>query len=232
MSKPLPEKVYHAIRERIVSGELQPGARLDFKKMSAELGVSTTPLREAMNKLATEGLVELLPRLGALVKRMDPQEAVEIFGVREAVEGYAAERAAMLMNAEQLDELGDILAAMKRLVEDFKIAPEEHLAEAAEKRFLELDRAFHLHIIDATGNRRMTKLLADTQVLESVFRPHRIVHDLSVIEDAWSAHQAIYLAIRKRDPERARAEMSAHIRKSLENTLNANRKARTNSWLS
>lgn len=231
MSEPLPEKVYHAIRERIVSGELQPGARLDFKKMSGELGVSTTPLREAMNKLATEGLVELMPRLGALVKRMEPQEAVEIFGVREAVEGFAAERAAMLMNAEQLNELGDILADMKRLVEEFKADPEEHLTEVSEKRFLDLDRAFHLHIIDASGNRRLTKLLADTQVLESVFRPHRIVHNLSVIEDAWSAHHAIYQAIRKRDPEKARIEMGNHIRKSLENTLNANRKARTNSWL-
>ncbi len=232
MSSPLPEKVYHAIRERIISGDLQPGTRLEFKKMSVELGVSTTPLREAMNKLATEGLVELLPRLGALVKRMDPQEAVEVFGVREAVESYAAERAAMLMSDEQLTELGDILAAMKRLVEDSKTQPDEPLAEAAEKRFLDLDRAFHLHIIDATGNRRLTKLLADTQVLERVFRPHRIVHNLTVIEEAWAAHDAIFRAIRKRDPEKARAEMGSHIRKSLENTLNANRKARTNSWLS
>lgn len=232
MAEPLPEKVYHAIRERIVNGELQPGTRLEFKKMSAELGVSTTPLREAMNKLATEGLVELLPRLGALVKRMDPQEAIEVFGVREAVESYSAERAAMLMNDEQLTELGDILSAMKRLVEAFKAEPDEQLAEATEKRFLDLDRAFHLHIIDATGNRRLTKLLADTQVLERVFRPHRIVHNLSVIEDAWSAHNAIYQAIRKRDADKARTEMANHIRKSLENTLNANRKARTSNWLS
>ncbi|WAC18439.1 GntR family transcriptional regulator [Luteolibacter sp. SL250] len=232
MSEPLPEKVYHAIRDRIASGDLQPGERLEFKKMSAELGVSTTPLREAMNKLAMEGLVELHPRLGAVVKRMEPQEAVELFGVREAVEGYAAERAAMLMSGEQVVELGDILAAMKRLIETFKSGKARQLSEAGEKKFLDLDRAFHLHIIDATGNRRLTKLLSETQILERVFRPHRIAHDLAVIEDAWSAHSAIHQAIRNRDPEAARAAMTAHIRRSLEATLSADRKARTSTWLS
>lgn len=232
MSEPLPEKVYQSIRARIASGELQPGERLEFKKMSAELGVSTTPLREAMNKLASEGLVELLPRLGALVKRMEPQEAVELFGLREAVEVYAAERAAQLMDESQITELGEIVTAMKRLVESFKSGKTKQLSAVAEKKFLEMDRAFHLHIIEATSNRRLAKLLTEAQVLERVFRPHRIAHDLDVIEDACAAHHAIHQALQQRDGEKARKEMAAHIRKSLEVTLKAERKARSGSWLS
>ena len=68
MATLLPEKIYNHLRTKLLAGELPPGARLDYKKISTEMGVSTTPVREAMGKLASEGLVDLIPRAGAIVR--------------------------------------------------------------------------------------------------------------------------------------------------------------------
>src|SRR6478735_10793417 len=116
MATLLPEKIYNHLRTKLLAGELPPGARLDYKKISAEMGVSTTPVREAMGKLASEGLVELVPRAGAIVRKLGAQEAVQLYGVREAIETYAAAKAAEKISEARLQQLEGLLTKMRGLI--------------------------------------------------------------------------------------------------------------------
>src|SRR6187402_1795812 len=96
---------YDQIRTRLLAGEFTPGTRLDFQQLAKEIGVSTTPVREAISQLASEGLVRLVPRLGAVVPQLDREETQELYGVREAMETHAASKCATVMSSAHLAEL-------------------------------------------------------------------------------------------------------------------------------
>ncbi len=219
MATLLPEKIYNHLRTKLLAGELPPGARLDYKKISNEMGVSTTPVREAMGKLASEGLVDLIPRAGAIVRKLGAQEAIQLYGVREAIETYAAAKAAEKISDARLNHLQGLLGKMRLLLtKSFSngnsLMTGEHLAE-----FLQSDLTFHMTIIEAAGNPRLTKLAGDSHIHSRIFGVERFGHNQELMEEADRTHCAIFDALKKRDASKASGLVSQHITRSLELTL-------------
>ena len=219
MATLLPEKIYNHLRTKLLAGELPPGARLDYKKISSEMGVSTTPVREAMGKLASEGLVELVPRAGAIVRKLGAQEAVQLYGVREAIETYAAAKAAEKISDARINHLEGLLSKMRMLLnksfsDGNNLMTGEHLSE-----FLQSDLTFHMIIIEAAGNPRLTKLAGDSHIHSRIFGVERFGHNQELMEEADKTHRAIFDSLKKHDASRASSLVAQHIKRSLELTL-------------
>jgi DNA-binding GntR family transcriptional regulator len=119
---PLNKMVADAIRERILAGEFEPGERLAEEALSAELGVSRMPVREALRQLAAEGIVTIEPRRGASVTAYTPQQVQELVEVRATLESLNAKLAARRKDPEQIAELQRVLAAGARINEKTDLA--------------------------------------------------------------------------------------------------------------
>ena len=192
MATLLPEKIYNHLRTKLLAGELPPGARLDYKKISTEMGVSTTPVREAMGKLASEGLVDLVPRAGAIVRKLGAQEAVQLYGVREAIETYAAVKAAEKISEARLQNLENLLTKMRSLITK-SFSPTTNLMTGENlSEFLHSDLAFHMTIIEAAGNPRLTKLAGDSHIHSRIFGVERFGHNQELMEEADEIHRSIF----------------------------------------
>lgn len=221
MSPSRTHRSYRQIRQRLLNGEFAPGTRLDFKKLAAELGVSTTPVREAVGQLASEGLLQLVPRLGAVVPKLSREETVELYGVREAMETYAAAKAAETITPSRLAELLGFVERMEVLVVKFSTPRKPNLEGQPLRDFLAADLAFHMTIIEAAGNHRLTKLAGDSHAHARIFAAERLLHDPELLDEALRQHRAIYQALVAHDGEESRRQVGRHIQRSLERTLSA-----------
>ena len=219
MKEPLPKKVHAALRTRLFEGTLPPGTRLDYKQLAQELGVSTTPVREAVTQLASEGFVELVPRLGAVVRSLNRTNAQELYEVREALECCAAEKASERMSLRQLDQLRENLAAMREGAESLAKAHRPKLEADSLRRFLDADLAFHQTILAGARNQTLTRTLKDSYIQNRIFLADRGSHDPYRIKVSCEQHGAILEALEKRDPAAAAKAMREHIRTSLQFTL-------------
>src|SRR3989441_8289665 len=108
------QRVYEYLREEILSERLQPGTELQEVALSEELGVSRGPIREAIGRLAAEGLVTVRPRRGALVRSLSKDEFLELYQVREALEMMAVRLAVPKLQASDLGQLGERIGSMRR----------------------------------------------------------------------------------------------------------------------
>jgi DNA-binding GntR family transcriptional regulator len=214
---------YDEIRRRLLAGDFAPGTRLDFQKLAVELGVSTTPVREAISQLASEGLLQLVPRLGAVVPTLSREEVIELYGVREAMECYAAAKAAETISPARLAEVRGFVERMEGIVTKFFGQKKLQLEGQALRDFLAADLAFHMTIIEAAGNHRLTKLAADSHAHARIFAADRLSHDRGLLEEAIHQHRAIYEALARHDGEEARRQIALHIERSLDHTLAAHR---------
>lgn len=221
MSSTRTQQSYDEIRRRLLAGDFSPGTRLDFQKLAAELGVSTTPVREAISQLASEGLLQLVPRLGAIVPTLSREEIIELYGVREAMESYAAIKAADGITPSRLAELRGFVERMEAVGTKFFGQKKAFLEGQALRDFLSADLAFHMTIIEAAGNHRLTKLAADSHAHSRIFAADRLKHHRDLLDEALRQHRAIYEALARHDGEEARRQVALHIERSLEHTLAA-----------
>ena len=207
--RPLHEETVDRLRDLIVQGELAPGSRLNERVLTARLGVSRTPLREAIKLLATEGLVDLLPNRGAVVAPIDPARIAETLTVMGALESLAGE----LVCAQASDEsLADIRALHY-----------EMLAMHARRDldgYFRYNQAIHLKIVEASGN----SVLAQTyRQLNANVRRVRYMANLS--PERWDAavreHEAILAALSGRDAARLKRLLRDHLAAKLASVLEA-----------
>ena len=231
MSTLLPEKVYHQLRRQLLAGEKTPGSRLDYRKISEEMGVSTTPVREAMSKLASEGFVDLVPRAGAIVREFGRQEAEHLYGVREAIETYAAAKAAEKISTATLSQLESLLGRMGGLIKQTAAKGNGLMSGDTLVSFLEADLAFHMTIIEAAGNPRLVKLAGDSHIHSRIFGVERFGHAQELIEEADHIHRLIFDALRHRAGSKASELVARHIHRSLELTLAHFDHGHSNSWI-
>ena len=211
----LQDHAYEHVREQICSGAYLPGMRLDYRVVGQEIGVSTTPVREAMRRLENEGLVELVPRLGAVVKKLDREEMRELYGVREAIESYAASKSDTISQM-QLDRMGEYVAEMDRLIAAWTGEHTTPMVGDTLHRFLELDWKFHQMIIEAAGNRRLLRIVETCHVMTRIFYADRADHHAKRLKQANEHHHQILDLLRQHDGEGARRKVIEHVRGSLE----------------
>ncbi len=215
MRNPNTIQAYQYLRKKIVSGEFPPGSFLSAQSISKEIGVSRTPMREALRQLECEDMVTIVPKLGATVTNYSREEFQELLGFREALELYAVSRAATLRQAQHLAELQDIIENMRvetnRIVKTKKGAAD--LSELSN-----LDMRFHRVIFTAAGNQMVMERYERANILQRMMTlavPRgSLPEDLTSKENIMSVfeeHVAIFEAIRDQDPDRARKAMARHI---------------------
>ena len=185
---PLRTQVVAILREAILTCRLEPGAVLNERELAEQLGVSKTPVREALSLLNHEGLVQILPRQAYVVTPITVRDVHESFDLRVILEGAAAELAAARITDAELAAL------------DAVVAGEAHTEAVAET--LERNVSFHSLIARASGNERLTALIE--RLLGEMPR-------LISVGYVVGEHEHVLGALRERNPERARDAMRAHI---------------------
>lgn len=198
------EQVYRYLRDAIVKGELKPGERLVEQVIAEELGLSKTPVREAITRLEREGLVTTLPQRRSEVRRLSEKDVEDLMELRALLEAFAAKKAAERCDEESLAELEGCLAAM-----------EEALADGDLERYKSEDLAFHELILEKAGS----QLLA--QVLARIRNQISLVMSTSVQvpgrpQASLAEHRAILQAIQARCGEETEDLTRAHLEATAE----------------
>lgn len=199
----------------LVQGRLEPGMQLVNRKLADEIGMSMTPIREAVTRLASEGLVEHVPGAGAFVRRISRQELAELYDVREALEPVAAAQAAEHATAGEIAELRAVADDSFRLIREIAAAGAGHASGLQMSRWLESDRRFHEVVFRASRNRWLSKIATDMKLLAFGFSPQRHVPDLLTVSSAvvtWRSHRRLIRALARRNAAAAAAVVRDHVR--------------------
>ena len=197
--KPLREVVFNTLREAIISGELKPGERLMEVKLAEKMGVSRTPVREAIRKLELEGLVSMLPRKGAHVAELSAKDIMDVLEVRATLDGMATSLAAERITDEEIKDLSHIQVQFEGYT--YK----ENLQGSIKK-----DVEFHELIYRASRNERLIQISSN---LREQIQRFRVIYmkDYSNPKDLIKEHQCILEAISRHDVEGAKRYAQIHI---------------------
>lgn len=212
--KPLRDVVFENLREAILEGRLKPGQRLMEVQLAEQLGVSRTPVREAIRKLELEGLVVMLPRKGAYVANVSLKDVIDVLEIRASLEGLAASLAAERINEIDLDKV-------YKIAEEFRQSTMNGDIEQSLKKDVE----FHECIFKATNNKKLHQVI--NSLWEQVYR-FRVTYvsdydsSLNIVEE----HKLIIDAIAKGDSELAKKYATEHIENAehfmVERAINSN----------
>ena len=220
------QQAYQHIRKNILSGKYQEQDRLREEHLAKELGLSRGPLREAISQLASEGLLEKIPGLGVYVKQNGQEELQELYEVREALESFAAGKAALNVSSEDLIELERGCLEMHGLAKEFQANKSETLARQHRARWLEIDLAFHERLIGIARNDRLKKILDDFRIMSQTFREKQYDPTMANVQSylanlawAWRDHSRILRALQKGDVLSASHAMSLHIERARKRVL-------------
>ena len=196
-----------SLREAILSGRLGAGARLRQMDLAARLGISRTPIRDALGRLEQEGLIELLPHGGVRVTPLNAEQAVELYDLREVLDGLAARLAAGRAEPAALGRLERALARMARCIAQRDPGP-----------WFPAHVAFHEEIVRAADNRPLTRLSSVVRLSIRQFHP-LLLKTGRRLEDAYREHRGIFEAIAAHDGEAAERLARAHISNAKEIVL-------------
>lgn len=222
-------RAYDHLRNKLIAGEFLPGSRIPYGPIGKELGISATPVREAIGQLANEGFVELVPQLGAVVRKVGSGELTEIYELREALESYAAATAAERIEANRLKELSDQLDVMIGLTAKVRASKSGVASKRVVQQFEKADLSFHMLIIEATGNQLMVRTVGNKQLLTGIFSVERHAYNGAIMSETCSDHATILKALKAGNPGAARDAMAAHIRNGLDRSL-AQESETTHRW--
>lgn len=196
------EQAYQIIRNNILTGKLEEGERLTETRLSDDLGLSRTPIREAIGRLILEGFIERQTGYNTRVAYFPKDEAEQIYEIRRLLECYSAQRAARLATEEDIAELRRIHAAMKA-----DTPPKD---ADAYQRLTSANEAFHHTIVGAARSPRLTALMTTALDVSMVVRTYSMFSQED-LQRSLNHHQEIIQAIEARAPEWAASVMSAHL---------------------
>ena len=200
----LSQRVYEHLRDEILADHLLPGTELSEVALSKELAISRGPIREAMGRLAAEGLITMRPRRRAEVRSLTPQELIDAYQVREALEVMAVRlliRRVTEADLARLEELIDQMAA--------------HSAEGAVREFFTANVSFHELLCELSGNPKLQEVHHRLEGEIGRFQ-NRTLALRGSMDDSLTEHRAILAAVRLRDEDRAAALTAEHIRAPAE----------------
>jgi DNA-binding GntR family transcriptional regulator len=204
----LTDRLFDALQRAIVEGEIPQGSKISEPELARRHGVSRGSLREAIARLEACKLVERRPNLGARVVELNTEQLIEIFQLREALEGMAARLAAQAMTETEIDALAALLSHHQEQIE-------QEQGQAYFQKQGDLD--FHFLIVQGSKNRQLIALLCED--LYHLLRMYRVQFGMRSrrCRQAFAEHQYVLNAIRSRDPEMAELVMRQHVRASRRN---------------
>jgi len=194
---PLYQRVAERLRERIVSHAMAPGSWIDEQALTAELGISRTPLREALKVLAAEGLVTMKLRRGAYVTEVSERDLSEVFHLLALLESDAA---AVVAGQASDDEIAELAALHQRL----------EATVADRDAFFAANEAFHMRLLDIAGNRWRNQMVADLRKVMKLYRHHSLFKQ-GRLEASLKEHRKIMAALKARNATLAQQLMQQHL---------------------
>lgn len=208
-SKSLTEHAYTVLRDRVISGELAPGAEVSEPELAEQLQMSKTPVREALARLCVEGLMEAFPRRGYRVTPVTLKDMNDLFAVRGALEGMAAALAAQNLDANELDALEKLANASYIIGENVSTTT-----------FVSTNEMFHAAIARGSRNPRLYALvMSHLEQCARLFYMGTRIRDLN--PETTNDHQHIVAVLRERDSEKARLAMIQHNENTRRGLLGA-----------
>ncbi|MEW5912218.1 MAG: GntR family transcriptional regulator [Thermodesulfobacteriota bacterium] len=191
----LGDLAYKVITEMIAENRFQPGARINVEKLRKELGVSRTPVWEAINKLEQEGLVQNIPNRGVYMVELTMQDTLYLYQVREVLEGLAARLASARIDQATLDRMGKNLAKQESVVQEMDL-----------KAYTRLDNDFHAAVYEASGNPQLKETL---EMIKNKMRP-LAVRIQPILSQLYGHHLLLFEALQARDPLASEAAFKTH----------------------
>ncbi len=201
---PLRDVVFHTLRDAILKGELEPGERLMEIHLANKLGVSRTPIREAIRMLEKEGLAVTIPRRGAQVARMTEKDLEDVLEIRDALDGLAVECACRRMTEETFDKLKDAMNAFLAAVESGDV-----------RTIVEADESFHNVIYEAADNPKLGNIISNLKEQMYRFRYEYVKNDLDytrLVEE----HSQIMDGLKRQDVAYVKEIMHTHLDNQIE----------------
>lgn len=204
--KPLRELVCENIRQAIIDGTFSPGERLMEIQLADEMGVSRTPVREAIRKLELEGFVVMIPRRGTYVADISIRDITEIYEIRTCLDVLSAGLAAERITDEELEALNRLLVEIG-----------QYMAENNMEKIVEADTAFHDILYQASRNERLRSIINNLREQLTGIRGRSMSYPGRLVE-TMDEHRALVDSIAARDVERAQEAARAHV-ENAEHTL-------------
>lgn len=214
------EKAYRYIQQRIADGTLAAGGGVSELLLAKDLGSSRTPIREAMNQLAAEGLLEQNVSGGMAVAHLTREDIVELYELREALEVFAVGKIARIpLRPPYKDRLQTLIDEIHSLQKELEKRKTPALDAEQMERFIACDLGFHALLVSLANNSRLQKVINDTRLLISIFAIRRTGHDRVTLESIRRYHQKILDAVAKQQSEAAMAVLAEHIQASQRERL-------------
>ncbi len=207
--KPLRELVFESLREAIINGTLKPGERLMEVQLAEDMGVSRTPVREAIRKLELEGFVVMVPRKGAYVAGISLKDIADVFEIRAALEGLAAGLAAERITEDELEELERHLVRVNESTENNDLPA-----------LVELDTSFHDILYKASRNDRLVQIINNLREQIQRFRTASLAVP-GRMKDTLLEHKEIVEAISERNATQAQFLAQQHVENAENSMLGA-----------
>ena len=202
----LADTVYRSIKEKILNHEFPRGARIRDEELSKQLGVSRTPIRQAIRSLIRDGLVEVVPRSMTRVRNFTEQDIIEIFDIRIQLESLAARKSVDRISLAQLQHLKSLHKSA-----------EEGLRDGSPKLALEFDREMHRVILENCGNERLQQMMVTINDSVSFFR--KLGERTQAHRGFNYRHREILQALFRKDGDAAAKALTEHILMAKEQTL-------------
>ena len=199
-----PSRVFERLRRMIIEGEYAPTERLIEEQVAERLGVSRTPVRQALTMLEAEGLVQIEPNKGAMVCSFSVEDVMEVYDLRALLEGHAARRAAREIGEDELARLGELAQEMEGLTGGYADR------EGEIRRLVVLNNEFHGIILESSQNKRLDRMVRRIVEIPLVYKaffrygPHE-----RVLSNHY--HRQILKALSDGDPDRAEIVMREHV---------------------
>ena len=202
--KTLHEEIANNLRELIMSGELQEGHKIKEDELCSSMGISKTPLREALRVLSVEGLIKLVPNRGSFVSTPTFEEIREMFDVMSVLEGICARAAAEKMNAKDL-------AALEKLHNNL----EKNFKHRAQREYIRINNQFHSFVQEMAGNRTLNQIVNGLRQKILLYR-YQSLNLPERFEQSIQEHRDLIEAFRKKESKKAETLMRRHLKKQCD----------------
>lgn len=200
----LTDQAYELLKARIVAREFQPNQKLSVDRLAKLLGVSRTPTKDALNRLAADGLITIEPRVGSFVTPITTKNIQDIFSLRLLFELYAAKEGFETITPGLLAEMQTLVVQMASCLDQGRYRPDQHAY------FIELDHRLHRLIIDSAGNNRLIAMYEGLNVHLHIARAY-YVNELENAEQGQREHEQIVQSYGQRDLSMLQRVLRSHI---------------------
>ena len=203
---PYKYKVYEAIKEEILCGRYAPGDTLNERRLSEELGISRTPVREGLQMLAQDGWLQIETYKGAVVREFGLDYLHQVSRIRSVLEVCAIEDAMARITDEDIRALEQIQAEQRAIIQDYDV-----------HRFILTDRKFHSYIYELSGNKELVHLLHNYYDIYRYLGTQAVMNTVERTTTTLDEHQAVLDALKARNTEQAVTAMKTHMKNTVAN---------------